>query len=189
MKSTKRYVKYMVSLRCKMIVKDELQNAGIKFSITPHDAIELPEDLPPKKLEELDKRLRKSGLQLLNKENSMLIDRIVNMVYDLIHDSDKLPDLDFNQVISRELVPDGEKILKIFSDVKGVSIIQYIITQKVERIKELILYDELSLEDIAEKLRYKNEEYLIAQFKKHTGLTPSYYKKLREKRKRNLSEA
>lgn len=179
----------MVSLRCKMIVKDELKNAGIKFSITPHDAIELPEDLPPKKLEELDKRLRKSGLELLDKEDSKLIDRIVNMVYDLIHDSDKLPDLNFKEIISGELVPDNEKILKIFSDVKGVSIIQYIISQKVERVKELILYDNLSLDEIATKLRYKNEDYLVAQFKKHTGLTPAFYKKLREKRNRNLSKA
>ncbi len=179
----------MVSLRCKMIVKDELKKAGIKFSITPHDAVEFHQELSEKQLDDIDNKLKRSGLELLNKENSALIERIINTIHELIHNSDKLPDLSFEEVITGDMVSgDNDKILQIFSDVKGVSIIQYIITQKIERIKELILYKDKSLPEIADILRYKNEDYMIAQFKKHTGLSPLFFKKLKEKRNQNLPQ-
>lgn len=174
----------MVSLRCKMIVKDELRKTGLTFSITPHDALEFHQELSHKQLERIDRNLKKSGLELLNKENSMLIDRIIHTIHELIHDSDKLPDVSFEEVISGDLFIVNDQILNIFSDVKGVSIIQYIIAQKIERVKELILYEDQSISEIAEKLRYRNKDYLSAQFKKHTGLSPSYFQELKEKRNR-----
>jgi AraC-like DNA-binding protein len=170
-----------------MIVKDRLKESGIKFSISPHDAIEFHYEPSLEELDDIDHNLKKSGLELLNKENSLLIDRIINTIHELIHDSPKLPDLSFEEVITENLLTDGNnQILKIFSDVKGISIVQYIIQQKIERIKELILYQDKSLSEIAHRLRYRNKDTMIAQFQKHTGLTPAYFMKLKDKRSRNV---
>lgn len=182
MVSTKRYVKYMVSLRCKMIVKEELKKTGLKYAISPHGAVEFLEEVSPTQLEELNKNLLASGLELLDHNDSMLIDRIINIVLEVVHYSDELPNLSFEDIIGKSLGSGNEAILKIFSDVKGLSIMQFIVLQKIERVKELLLYDDLSLAEISEKLRYKNEHYLIAQFKKYTGLSPTYFKKLKNER-------
>lgn len=186
---TKRYVKYMVSLRCKMILKDELDKAGLTYSISPHGAIEFREEAAETQLEQLSKNLLNSGLELLDENESMLIDRIINTITEVVHDSDRLPNLSFEDIIGNRLGSKRESILKIFSDVKGVSIMQFIVLQKVERVKELLLYEELSLEEIAEKLRYKNKQYLIAQFKKNTGLSPTYFKKIKDERRSILQDA
>ncbi|WP_217988335.1 helix-turn-helix domain-containing protein [Aliifodinibius salipaludis] len=188
MGSTKRYVKYMVSLRCKMTVKEELEKAGLKYAVSPHGAIEFLGETTPTQFEELDEVLLALGLELLDENDSMLIDRIINTVIEVVHDSDELPNLSFDDIIDRSLGSGSESILKIFSDVKGISIMQFIILQKVDRVKELLLYDNLSLSEISKKLRYKNEHYLIAQFKKHTGLSPTYFKKLRNERMSVLQE-
>lgn len=182
MASAKRYVKYMVSLRCKLIVREEIEKAGLRYTISPHGAIKFLDETSPAQLEELKKSLQKSGLVLLGENDSMLVDRIISSVIELIHYSDQLPDLSFEDIISRNLGTGSESILKIFSDVKGISIMQFIIFQKIEKVKEHLLYDDLSLAEISERLRYKNENLLIAQFKKYTGLSPSYYRKLRDER-------
>lgn len=189
MAPAKRYVKYMVCLRCKLILKDELGKANIKYSITPHGAIEFCEEPTQPQLQELNRRLLKSGLELLGENDSMLIDRIINTVIEVIHHSDQLPNLSFEDIIGKSLGSENESILKIFSDVKGISIMQFIIFQKIERVKELLLYEDLSLAEIAEKLRYKNEHYLIAQFKKYNGQSPTYLKKTRNERMNVLYEA
>ncbi|MDZ7719914.1 MAG: helix-turn-helix domain-containing protein [Balneolaceae bacterium] len=185
--SKKLYVKYMVSLRCKLILKEELKNLNIKYSISVHGAIIFHEAITEYRLNELNQNLQKSGLLLLDEPNSLLIDKIINTIIEVIHYSEELPKVNFSDVISDKLGSDNESILKIFSDVKGMSVMQFIILQKIERIKELLLYKELTLQEIAKKLYYKNEDLLIAQFKKHTGLTPAYFKKLRKERL-NLSE-
>lgn len=185
--SKKLYVKYMVSLRCKLIMKEELKNLNIKYSISVHGAIIFLEAITEYRLNELNQNLQKSGLILLDEPNSLLIDKIINTILEVIHYSDELPKVKFSDVISDKLGSDSESILKIFSDVKGMSVMQFVILQKVERIKELLLYDELSLQEIAEKLYYKNEGLMIAQFKKYTGLSPAYFEKLRKERI-NLSE-
>lgn len=189
MVATKRYVKYMVSLRCKMVVKEQLEKAGLTYSISPHGAIEFREETTQTQLEELNENLLKSGLELLDENNSMLIDRIINTVIEVVHYSEELPNLSFEDIIGNGLGSNSESILKIFSDVKGMSIMQFIVLQKIERVKQLLLYDNLSLAEIAEKLRYKNEHYLIAQFKKYTGLHPTYFKKIKNERMSVLQNA
>lgn len=186
---TKRYVKYVVSLRCKMILKDELEKANLKYSISPHGALEFREETTETQLEELNENLLNSGLELLDVNESMLIDRIINTVIEVVHYSEELPNLSFEDIIGNRLGSKSESILKVFSDVKGVSIMQFIVLQKVERVKELLLYEDLSLEEIAEKLRYKNKQYLIAQFKKYTGLSPTYFKKIKNERMGILQNA
>lgn len=185
--SKKLYVKYMVSLRCKLIVKEELKKLDIKYSISVHGAIIFLEAITEYRLNELNQNLQKSGLVLLDESNSLLIDKIINTIIEVIHYSEELPKVEFADVISDKFGSENESILKIFSDVKGMSVMKFIIIQKVERIKELLLYEDLTLQQIAEKLYYKNEDLLIAQFKKYTGLTPAYFKELKEVRK-NLSE-
>lgn len=185
--SKKLYVKYMVSLRCKLIVKDELKNLNIKYSISVHGAIIFLQAITDYRLNELNQNLQKSGMVLLDEQNSMLIDKIINTIIEVIHYSDELPKVEFADVISDKFGSENESILKIFSDVKGMSVMQFIIIQKIERIKELLLYENLTLRQIADKLYYKNEALLIAQFKKYTGLTPSYFKELKKERM-NLSE-
>lgn len=185
--SKKLYVKYMVSLRCKLILKEELKKLNIKYSISVHGAIIFHEAITEYRLNELNQNLQKSGLVLLDEPNSLLIDKIINTIIEVIHYSDELPKVNFADVISDKLGADNESILKIFSDVKGMSVMQFIILQKIERIKELLLYEDLTLEEIADKLYYKNEDFLIAQFKKNTGLTPTFFKELKEERK-NLTE-
>lgn len=190
MVSAKRYVKYMVSLRCKMTLREELGKAGLKYSISPHGAVQFLEETTEAQLEELNKNLLESGLELLDKNDSMLIDRIINTVIEVVHYSNELPNLSFEDIIGKSLRSGSEEaILKIFSDVKGMSIMQFIVLQKIERVKELLLYEDLSLAEIAQKLRYKNEHYLIAQFEKFTGLSPNYFKEMKNERMNILQNA
>lgn len=172
----------MVSLRCKLILRDELEKIGFKYAIGPHGAVEFLEDVAEDQFAELNRNLLKSGLELLDKNDSMLIDRIINTVIEVVHYSDELPDLNYDDVIGKRLGLERDAILKIFSDVKGISIMQFIVLQKIERVKEFLLYDDLTLAEISNKLRYKNEQYLTAQFKKYTGLSPTYYKSIKDKR-------
>lgn len=185
----KRYVKYMVSLRCKLILREELGKTGLKYSISSQGAVEFLQQVSQDQLDDLNNNLLKSGLVLLNENESKLIDHIINTVIEVIHYSDELPNLSFEDIIGDTLGSERDSVLKIFSDVKGVSIMQFIVLQKIERAKELLLYNELSLVEISEKLRYKNEHYFIAQFKKHTGLTPTYFKNLKKERSKNISQS
>lgn len=180
--SKKLYVKYMVSLRCKIIVKSEMENLGLTYKFTPHGAIEFNEGISEGQYGLLKKKLLKSGMVLLCESESMLIDKIINIIVEVIHYTDTLPKLNFRDVIDKHAVAGEESILKIFSDVKGMSVLQFIIIQKIERAKELLLYDDMPLSKIAELLNYKNKHYLLAQFKKITGLTPSYFKRLKKER-------
>lgn len=176
------YIKFMVSMRCKLIVKSELEKLALNYKFSPHGAIEFLDGLSQEQQSILKNNLSKSGLILLSESESKLIDRIINTIVELIHYSDILPRVDYSEVISEHAILGEESILKIFSDVKGMSILQFIVVQKVERVKELMLYNDISLSEIAELLNYKNQFYLIAQFKKITGLTPSDYKNIKLER-------
>lgn len=180
--SKKLYVKYMVSLRCKVIVKSELQNLGMTCKFSPHGALEFDEETTQEQLDLLKKNLLRSDLVLLNENESLLIDKIINTIVEVVHYTDTLPKLNFTELINKHAVAGDESLLKIFSDVKGMSVLQFIINQKIERAKELMLYEDMPLSEIAASLNYKNKHYLVAQFKKITGLTPTYFKRLKKER-------
>lgn len=180
--SKKLYVKYMVSLRCKVIVKSELQNLGMTCKFSPHGALEFDEETTQEQLELFRKNLLRSDLVLLNETESLLIDKIINTIVEVVHYTETLPKLNFTELINKHAVAGDESLLKIFSDVKGMSVLQFIINQKIERAKELMLYDDMPLSEIAASLNYKNKHYLVAQFKKITGLTPTYFKHLKKER-------
>ena len=182
----KLYVKYMVSLRCKMMVKEELEKLGIKYSVINLGLIDTLENISKEQRRQLSLSLSKSGLELLEDKKSILIEKIKNVITELIHHSDELPKVNYSDYISQKLEYEYTYLANTFSEVKGITIQQYIILHKIERVKELILYDELSLSEISYKLHYSSPAHLSNQFKKVTGLTPSFFKKMKQKRNRNL---
>lgn len=180
------YIKYMVSLRCKMMVKEELKKLGIRYQEVDLGMVELEEDLSPEQREQLRTNLKRSGLELLDDKRSIIVERIKNVIIDMIHHSDEPPRVNYSDYISEKLGYDYTYLSNIFSEVQGITIQQFIILHKIERVKELLLYDELNLTEIAFRLHYSSAAHLSNQFKKITGLSPSHYKLLREKRKSNL---
>lgn len=182
----KLYIKYMVSLRCKMIVKEELNKLGLHYIIVDLGVVDVMEDITLGQREQLKINLLKSGLELLDDKKSILIEKIKNVITEMIHYSDELPKINYSDFISEKLNYDYTYLSNTFSEVKGITIQQFIIIHKIERVKELLLYDELNLTEISYKLHYSSVSHLSKQFKKVTGLSPTYYKQLKQKRKGNL---
>lgn len=176
----------MVSLRCKMVVKNELKHLGLHYTFVELGMVEVLEEITPAQLQLLKISLKKSGLELLDDKKSILIEKIKNVITEMVHYSDELPRVNYSDYISEKLNLDYTYISNIFSEVKGITIQQFIINHKIERVKELLLYDELNLTEISYKLHYSSVAHLSNQFKKITGLSPTYYKKLGQKRKSNL---
>lgn len=182
----KLYVKYMVSLRCKMVVKAELEKLGLKYSTVELGTIDLVEDIIPEQRRQLKDNLFICGLELMEDKKSILIEKIKNVIIEMIHYADELPEMNYSNHISSKLNLDYTYLSNIFSEVKGITIQQFIILHKIEKVKELLLYDELNLTEISYKLHYSSVAHLSNQFKKITGLSPSFFKQLRAKRNRNL---
>lgn len=125
-------------------------------------------------------------MELLETKKSILIEKIKNVIIEMIHHSEALTDVNYSAYLSEKLGYNYTYLANTFSEVKGITIQQFIIIHKIERVKELILYNELNLAEISYKLNYSSPAHLSNQFKKVTGLTPSYFKKMKEKRKKNL---
>jgi len=184
----KLYIKYMVSLRCKMMVKSELEKLGITCISVDLGMVEVQEDLSDDQLKTFGENLKKSGLELLSDKKNILVEKIKSIIIEMIHYSDEVPEVNDSDYISEKLGYDYTYLSNTFSAVKGITIQQYIIQHKIERAKELLLYDELNLTEIAYRLNYSSVAHLSNQFKKVTGLTPTYFKELKEKRQRNLED-
>ena len=176
----------MVSLRCKMIVKEELEKLDLHEVVITLGMIEVLETITQKQQDELKENLLSSGLELLDDKKTILIEKIKNVIIEMVHYSDELPAMNYSDYISEKLKYDYTYLSNIFSEVKGITIQQFIIIHKIERVKELLLYDELNLTEIASKLNYSSVAHLSNQFKKVTGLSPSFYRQLKEKRRANL---
>lgn len=164
------------------MVKDELKKLGLQYAALDLGVVEMLQDITKKQRELLKDNLLKSGLELLDDKKSILIERIKNLIIEMIHHSDQLPRLNYSDYLSEKLNYDYTYLSNIFSEVKGTTIQQFIIINKIERVKELLLYDELNLTEIAFKLHYSSVAHLSNQFKKVTGLSPSFFKKLKQKR-------
>jgi len=179
----KLYIKYMVSLRCKMVVKEALEKLGVHYVILELGTVEVMEDLTEVQREKLRKTLLMSGLELMDDKKAMLIEKIKNVIIEMVHYTDELPKINYSDYISEKLGLDYTHISKIFSEVKGITIEQFIIAHKIERVKELLLYDELNLTQISYIMNYSSVSHLSKQFKKVTGLTPSFFKLLKDKKR------
>jgi AraC-like DNA-binding protein len=169
-----------------MVVKSELEKLGIPYSSLDLGMVETMGTLTVEQIEMLRKNLLKSGLELLEDKKSILIEKIKNVIIEMIHYSEELPKMNYSDYISEKLGYDYTYLANTFSEVKGITIQQFIINHKIERVKELLLYDELSLAEISYKLHYSSAAHLSNQFKKVTGLSPSFFKKLKQKRGQNL---
>jgi len=184
----KLFIKYMVSTRCKMVVKEELKKIGLHFIIVDLGEIEIMENISNEKRELLRKGLSQSGLELMDDKKAILIEKIKNVIIEMVHYSDEIPKVNYSDYISEKLHHDYTYLSNIFSEVKGMTIQQFIITHKIERAKELLLYDEYNLTEISYKLNYSSVAHLSNQFKKITGLTPTHFKQLKEKRRNPIEE-
>jgi YesN/AraC family two-component response regulator len=178
----KLLIKNMVSLRCKLIVKSELENMGLHPSIVELGEVETVEELTAEQYQQLKTALLHSGLELMEDKKSMLIEKIKNIVVEMVHYSEEPMLVNFSAYLSEKLNYDYNYLSNLFSEVKGTTIEHFIIAHKIERAKELLIYNELSLTEIAEKLHYSNVAHLSNQFKKVTGLTPTFFKKMKHKR-------
>jgi len=184
--SKKLYIQYMVSLRCKLKVIEELEFLKLDYSLIELGVVEIKEELSMENRLKLQINLKKSGLILLDDKQSILVERIKNTVTEMIHSNEEKPIINYSDYIAEKLGYNYTYLAYLFSEVKGITIQHYIILHKIELTKELLIYDELSLTEIADKLHYSSVSHLSNQFKKITGLSPSYFKHIAQKQRVNL---
>ena len=178
----------MVCRRCKMIVKAELEKVGLRVQIVDLGEIEIETAPAKEQLTELDHNLRQFGFELIDDRKSQIINKVKNAIVKLVHHSDINIGVNLSGFITSEINLDYHYLSNLFSEVEGTTIEKYFINQRIEKAKELIVYDELSLSEIAYQLGYSSVSYLSNQFKKITGLTPTHYKSLKEHKRKNIEE-
>lgn len=173
----------MVSNRCKMVVKEELKKLGLHFVIVDLGEVEIMEELSASELEQLKANLLVSGLEIMDDKRSVIIEKIKNAIIEMIHHSDEAMKVNLSDYLSEKLNHDYTYLANLFSEVHGTTIAHFVTAHKIERIKELIMYDELNITEIAWKMNYSSVAHLSNQFKKATGLTPSQFKQLKDKKR------
>jgi len=178
----------MVSNRCKMVVKEELKKLGLHFIVVDLGEVEIMENLNDSQLSEVRFALHNSGLELMDDKRAVLIGRIKNTIIEMVHHSDEIIKTNFSDYLSQKLNYDYTYMANLFSEVQGTTIEQFIISHKIERIKELIIYDELNITEIAYKMNYSSVAHLSNQFKKATGLSPSHFKLVKDKKRSPIEE-
>jgi AraC-like DNA-binding protein len=178
----------MVCLRCKMLVKEELKKLGLHYVTANLGEVEVLENISKEQREQLKISILKSGLELLDDKKAMLIEKIKNLIVEMVHYSDELPKTNFSDYLSEKLGKDYHTLTNLFSETEGITVEHFLILHKIEKVKELIMYNELNLSEIAWKLHYSSVAHLSAQFKKITGLTPTHFKNLKHKKKRALDK-
>jgi len=166
-----------------MIVKEELKKLGLHFIVVDLGEVEIMENISEEGREHLKAILLKSGLELMDDKRAVLIEKIKNVITEMVHYSEEVPKVNYSDFISEKLGYDYTYLSNIFSEVKGTTIQQFIIMHKIERAKELLLYDELNLTEISYKLHYSSVAHLSNQFKKVTGLSPTQFKTLKNRRR------
>jgi len=174
----------MVSLRCKIVVKEELKKLKLSFNSIELGEVVLKKNISGEDRELLRLGLLRKGLELMDDKKSMLIEKVKTVIIELIHYSEKHPKENFSDYISEQLDYNYNHLATLFSEVTGTTIVNYIILNKIERVKELLLYDELTLTEISHLLEYSSVAHLSNQFKRVTGLTPTYFKQIKQYRKR-----
>jgi AraC-like DNA-binding protein len=182
------YIKNMVCIRCKMVVKEELTRLGLKYISVELGEVEIMEDISPAKLEQFRAALLRSGLELMDDKKSILIQKIKTVIIELVHYSEEPLAINLSAYLAEKLQHDYTYLANLFSEVQGTTIEKFFISHKIERVKELLVYDELTLTEIAYKIHYSSVAHLCTQFKKVTGLTPSHFKSLKDKRRSMLED-
>ena len=171
----KLYIKYMVSVRCKMVVQDKLDKLGLHYGRVNLGEVEFKDDITPQQHTQLQHELQQLGVELLDHHKGCLIVKIQTVILKMVHQADTLPKTKNSDYISQQLNRDYTYLASLFSEATGVTIERSIIRHKIERVKELLIYDELNLTEIADKLNYSSVSHLSGQFKRETGLIPSFF--------------
>lgn len=184
----KLYIKNMVSKRCKIVVKEEFKKLGLHTKVVDMGVAEIRENITEEQREQIKIDLLKSGLELMDDKKAMLIEKIKNVIIEMVHYSNELPKTNFSDYLSEKLNYDYTYMANLFSALQGTTIEKFTISHKIERVKELIIYDELNLTEIAWKMHYSSVAHLSNQFKKITGLAPSHFKKLKKKRRKAIED-
>ena len=179
----KIYVKNMACESCKVVVKEALEELDISTVRVELGEIETKVDVTDDEKKKLNNKIKKVGLELLEKKQGVLIEKIRKVMIDYVYKSDEKPNIKFSVLLSEELNHNYTYLANFFSEVEATTIEQYIINLKIERIKELIILEEHTFSEIAHKLHYSSVAHLSNQFKKITGLSPSHFKALKEKRR------
>lgn len=178
----------MVSNRCKIAVKEELKKLGLHYILVELGEVDIMESLSMEKRAILKANLLLSGLELMEDKKAMMIEKIKTIIIEMVHHSDEIIKINFSDYLSEKMNHDYTYLSNLFSEVQGTTIEQYIISNKIERIKELIIYNEHNITEIAWKMGYSSVAHLSSQFKKVTGLTPSHFKQLKDKRRNPIEE-
>ena len=184
----KLYIKYMVSNRCKIAVKDALKKLKLHFVVVDLGEVDIMENITDEQRAQLKLELFNSGLELMDDKRAMLIEKIKNVIVEMVHHSEEAIKVNFSDYLSEKLNHDYTYLANLFSEVQGTTIEQFIIVHKIERIKELIIYGELNITEIAWKMNYSSVAHLSNQFKKVTGLSPSHFKQMKNKMRSPIEE-
>ncbi|WP_372949954.1 helix-turn-helix domain-containing protein [Mariniphaga sp.] len=184
----KLYIKNMVCDRCKMVVKAELEKLGYQPVSVELGEVVLEKELSADEKANIDKNLQTLGFSLIDDKKSRLIEKIKSLIIELVHRQNNLLQTNLSDYLSSQLNHDYNYITNLFTEVEGTTIEKYFIAQKIEKVKELLVYDELTLSEIAWQLNYSSVAYLSSQFKKVTGLTPSHFKNIRVQKRKPLDK-
>ena len=179
----KLYIKNMVCDRCIMMLKSVLEQRRLQYDAVLLGEVELVSDLSSAEKESLNEELHKIGFEIIDDKKTRLIESIKNKVLEVIRNPETAPKMTFSEYLSEKFHQDYSSLSKLFSEVQGMTIEQYVILQKIEKVKELLVYDELSLSQIALQLNYSSVSHLSKQFKKVTGFTPTHYKQVKESKR------
>lgn len=184
----KLHIKNMVCNRCIMVVETELTKLGLNPQSVTLGEVMLDKELNKDEKDAVRTRLESLGFELIDDKKSRLIEQVKNLIVKLIHHSDENLKVNLSDYLSQQLHHDYNYISNMFSEVEGTTIEKYFIAQKIEKVKELLVYDELTLSEIADKLNYSSVAHLSSQFKKVTGLTPSHFKQIGANKRKPLDK-
>lgn len=178
----------MVCIRCVLVVEAQLEKLNINAASVELGMVDIRGEISVSLHNQLKAELKKVGLELMDDKKSVLIQKIKSVIIELVHYSEEPLTVNFSEYLSQKLDHDYTYLSNLFSEVQGTTIEKFIIAHKIERVKELLVYNELNLTEIAYQMHYSSVAYLSTQFKKVTGLTPSHFKMLREKRRTMLDD-
>lgn len=178
----------MVCSRCKMVVKVEIEKAGLQYASVELGEVELKTEPSKPQLKKLNTSLKALGFEMMDNKKIQTIEKIKNAIITLVHHSDHDVKTNLSNYITSQVHQDYNYLSNLFSEVEGTTIEKYFITHKIEKVKELLVYNELTLSEIADQLGYSSVAYLSNQFKKLTGFTPSYFKTLKGHKRKNIEE-
>ncbi|MFI5124561.1 MAG: helix-turn-helix domain-containing protein [Chitinophagales bacterium] len=182
------FIKNMVCSRCKMVVKTELEKLGLRTREIELGEVEIETAPTKEQLAKLTGSLKNFGFELIDGKKARIIEKIKNTIVELVHHSSAYPDVNLSAFIVKKINLDYNYLSNLFSEVEGTTIEKYFINQRIEKVKELLVYDELSLSEIADRLGYSSVAYLSNQFKKITGLTPTFYRGLKDHKRKNIED-